>query len=77
MKPEDYLHEEKDGNPRILVVEDSEDVRAHLIENLSEQFAIEEAVDGEEGLKLAVESIPDLVISDLMMLKTDERTSLL
>jgi DNA-binding response OmpR family regulator len=86
-KPDDYLNNEDPGEkPRILVVEDSEDVRAHLLENLNERFAIEEAVDGEEGLKLAVESIPDLVISDLMMpkmdgiemcrnLKTDERTS--
>jgi signal transduction histidine kinase/AraC-like DNA-binding protein len=86
LKPEDFLSEEKDGKPMILVVEDSEDVRAHLIENLAEQFTIEQAQDGEEGIKLAVESVPDLVISDLMMpkmdgmemcrnLKTDERTS--
>jgi DNA-binding response OmpR family regulator/two-component sensor histidine kinase len=85
-KPEDFLNDDHNGKPRILVVEDSEDVRAHLLENLNEQFLIEEAVDGEEGLQKACDTIPDLVISDLMMpkmdgvelcknLKTDERTS--
>ncbi len=78
--------EETDGKAKILVVEDSEDVRAHLLDNLEDQFAIQEAVDGVEGLSLATESIPDLIITDLMMpnmdgvelckkLKTDERTS--
>ena len=78
--------EEKDGKANILVVEDSEDVRAHLLDNLEEQFNMKEAVDGEEGLALATETIPDLIITDLMMprmdgvelckkLKTDERTS--
>jgi DNA-binding response OmpR family regulator len=86
LKPEDFLDEATNEKPRVLVVEDSEDVRAHLLENLGEQFVIEEAQDGEAGIKLAFESVPDLVISDLMMpnmdgmemcrnLKTDERTS--
>ncbi len=85
-KPEDFLDEGQNGKPSLLIVEDSEDIRAHLIENLLEQFLINEAVDGEEGLKKAVEVIPDIVISDLMMpkmdgmemcknLKLDERTS--
>ncbi|MEE9463237.1 MAG: response regulator [Bacteroidales bacterium] len=78
--------EEKDGKPRILVVEDSEDVRAHLLDNLEDQFKMQEAEDGEEGLSLATDTIPDIIITDLMMprmdgvelckkLKTDERTS--
>jgi len=85
-KPEDFLKEDQNGKPKVLIVEDSEDVRAHLLENLNEQFAIEEAVDGAAGLEKAYESIPDLIISDLMMpkmdgvemcknLKSDERTS--
>jgi len=78
--------EEQDGKPKILVVEDSEDVRAHLLDNLEDQFNMQEAVDGEEGLSLATDTIPDIIITDLMMprmdgvelckkLKTDERTS--
>jgi len=78
--------DEKDGKAKILVVEDSEDVRAHLLDNLEDQFNMQEAVDGEEGLSLATDTIPDIIITDLMMprmdgvelckkLKTDERTS--
>ena len=73
-------------NPQILIVEDNPDVRMHILENLEEEFLIKEAANGEEGLEKAIESIPDLVITDLMMpimdgiemckkLKTDERTS--
>ena len=83
---EDGGLEEKDGKARILVVEDSEDVRGHLLDNLEDQFNMLEAVDGEQGLELATDIIPDLVITDLMMpkmdgvelcqrLKSDERTS--
>jgi signal transduction histidine kinase/AraC-like DNA-binding protein len=83
---EDGGLEEMDGKARILVVEDSEDVRAHLLENLEDQFNMLEAVDGKQGLELATDMIPDLVITDLMMpkmdgvelcqrLKSDERTS--
>jgi len=78
--------EEQDGKPKILVVEDSEDVRGHLLDNLEDQFNMQEAVDGEEGLSLATSTIPDIIITDLMMprmdgvelckkIKTDERTS--
>jgi signal transduction histidine kinase/AraC-like DNA-binding protein len=74
------------GNPQILIVEDNPDVRMHILENLEEEFLIKEAANGEEGLEKAIESVPDLVITDLMMpkmdgvemcekLKTDERTS--
>lgn len=83
---EDGGIDEKDGKAKILVVEDSEDVRAHLLEHLEDHFNIQEAADGEEGLSMATDSIPDLIIADLMMprmdgvelcrrLKTDERTS--
>jgi len=78
--------EKENGQGIILVVEDSEDVRSHLSEGLGEQFIIKEAENGKMGLEEAVESIPDLIITDLMMpemdgvemckkLKTDERTS--
>ena len=74
------------GNPQILIVEDNPDLRMHILENLEEEFLIKEAANGEEGLEKAIESVPDLVITDLMMpkmdgiemlekLKTDERTS--
>jgi len=72
--------------PLVLTVEDHTDIRIHIREHLEDSFRIMEAEDGVMGLDKAVENIPDLIITDLMMpkmdgvemckkLKTDERTS--
>ena len=70
----------------ILVVEDHEDVRCYVREHIEPVYKVIEAADGEAGASVALETIPDLVISDVMMpkldgyqlcekLKTDEKTS--
>ncbi len=75
-----------DDPPIILIIEDNADVRAYIREQLQTEYAILEAEDGEAGIAWAIEAIPDLVISDVMMpkkdgfevcrtLKTDARTS--
>jgi signal transduction histidine kinase/CheY-like chemotaxis protein len=66
--------EEADNNPKeesdiILVVEDNIDLRHFICEQLRDGYTIVEAEDGEKGLKLAGEKIPDLIISDIMMPK--------
>lgn len=74
------------GLPRLLLVEDNADLRYYLRENLKQQFNLSEAEDGEKGIATALEEVPDLIISDLMMpkinglqlcqqLKEDEKTS--
>jgi DNA-binding response OmpR family regulator len=73
-------------NPKILLIEDNADMRYYLRDDLKEQYLILEAADGEEGLRMAMSEIPDLIVSDLMMprldgkslcekLKLDEKTS--
>jgi DNA-binding response OmpR family regulator len=65
MKEKDY------SLPIILIVEDNKDLRNYISGNLSDQYQILEAGNGKEGLEKAIESIPELVISDLMMPEMD------
>lgn len=68
-----------------LLVDDNFEVRQFLRTLLEGEFKVIEASNGEEGLSLAFEHLPDIVISDVMMpvmggfefcekLKTDPRT---
>jgi signal transduction histidine kinase/ligand-binding sensor domain-containing protein/DNA-binding response OmpR family regulator len=58
-------------NSSILIVDDSDDVRTYLSSLLKNQFTILEASNGEEGIIVATENIPDLIISDVMMTTMD------
>ncbi|RKY98284.1 MAG: hypothetical protein DRQ13_03710, partial [Ignavibacteriae bacterium] len=80
--PEDF---DKDKTI-ILVVEDNTDVREYIKESLEGEYQVEEAANGEQGVRKAENIIPDLIISDIMMpkmdgneltrkLKNDEKTS--
>ena len=51
----------------ILIVEDHEDIRNYLVEELNENYEIIEAEDGKVGLQKAMAAIPDIIISDVMM----------
>jgi len=54
----------------ILVVDDEEEIRLLLKEFLEKNgFAVMEAADGQQALKLAEENVPDLVITDLLLPK--------
>lgn len=60
-----------DDATMVLIVEDHRDLRDFIREQLAEKYTVVEAADGAEGLEKAVELIPDLVISDIMMPKMD------
>jgi len=55
------------NKPSILIVDDSEDVRIYLSGLLKNEFTILEASNGEVGIMVATENMPDLIISDVMM----------
>lgn len=51
----------------ILVVEDNNDVRNYIVDTIDKSFEIIEAINGKMGLEYALEKVPDLIISDVMM----------
>ncbi len=72
--------------PILLIVEDNKDLNRLLQEIFKNHYKIIGAQDGLEGYELALQHIPDIIISDIMMpkkdgieltneLKNDERTS--
>ncbi|MBY9074859.1 SpoIIE family protein phosphatase [Nocardioides sp. WL0053] len=57
--------------PRILVVDDNADIRDYVVNLLAEDYRVDTAVDGADGLAKARDSVPDLVLTDVMMPRMD------
>ena len=56
---------------RLLIVEDNPDVAKYVGSILSEHYSIHYAANGREGMERALDLIPDLIITDLMMPEMD------
>ncbi len=69
--PDFQLPTRSNNQEIILIVEDNLDVRAYIREQLENDFNIIEAGNGEEGISIAQNEIPDLIITDVMMPKMD------
>lgn len=61
--------EPKGLKQKILIVEDNNDMRAFLAEQLEDFYTVFTASDGDEGYNLALEHNPSLIVSDIMMPK--------
>lgn len=57
----------KNPKPTLLIVEDNTDIRSMLKQELQASFHLLEANNGKEGYELAVQHIPHLIITDIMM----------
>jgi two-component system nitrogen regulation response regulator NtrX len=58
--------------PKILIIDDERSIRSTLKEILEyEKYIVEEAKDGEEGLKMILENDYDVVLCDIKMPKMD------
>jgi signal transduction histidine kinase/CheY-like chemotaxis protein len=55
----------------LLLVEDNQDLRSYIRKQFEASYQIVEARDGQEGIEKATETVPDLVICDLMMPRLD------
>jgi signal transduction histidine kinase/ligand-binding sensor domain-containing protein/DNA-binding response OmpR family regulator len=53
--------------PTLLLVDDDEQMRSYLSKIFSEKFTVYEAENGEEGVHLAYQYRPDIIISDVKM----------
>ncbi len=57
--------------PLLLLIEDDTALRKFIRASLPADYQIVEAADGEEGIQMANELVPDIIVSDLMMPKKD------
>ncbi len=57
--------------PLLLIVEDNADVRTYIRDRIGSGYKIMEAENGRLGLDIALEQIPDLILSDVMMPEMD------
>ena len=67
---EDALAPSPDS-PLVLIIEDNQEVAQFIGSTLEQQYRLIFAVDGEAGVNTALEEIPDLIVSDVMMPKKD------
>ncbi len=81
-----FLSTGKHDLPLVLLIEDNPDVLRYLSACLQDHYRLETALNGLQGIEKAIELVPDIIISDIMMpekdgfevcdtLKQDERTS--
>lgn len=78
--------EKASKKPVLLLIEDNEDFRFYLKDNLREFFCIEEAGNGKEGWQKTLSTHPELIVCDVSMpemngidlcrkIKSDKRTA--
>lgn len=67
-EPEEELSKDQ---TTVLIVEDNADLRAFIAKILREEYRVLSAANGEEGLEVVSNDLPDLIIADIMMPKID------
>ncbi|OCX54737.1 hybrid sensor histidine kinase/response regulator [Mucilaginibacter sp. PPCGB 2223] len=83
---EKLKHQYANKRSVVLLVEDNDDFRFYLKDNLKDTFFIVEASNGKEGWQKALSQHPDIIVSDISMpdmngidlckkIKNDKRTS--
>lgn len=55
------------SRPLALVVDDNADVREYVAHLLGGEYDVRQAADGKDGLGMALKTVPDLIVCDVMM----------
>lgn len=74
-----YLNEPKEYDfpdlpkdaPLVLIVEDNDEVRDYIMQIFKREYNVKGASNGKEGLKLALQLSPNVILSDVMMPEMD------
>lgn len=59
--------EGEDSQCHLLVIEDNRDIAAYIGSLFADRYAVSYAANGREGMEKALNLVPDLIITDLMM----------
>ncbi len=76
--PEDFTNPKyainvipKKDKKKLLIIEDNKELRTYLKSELQNEYSVVEAPNGKEGLAIANERIPDIVLTDVIMPEMD------
>ncbi len=67
MDDEAIKEDNSDERPLVLIIEDDNDIQEYISTSLNKDYRILTARNGKEGLKIAQEYIPNIIVSDIMM----------
>lgn len=58
---------DEETKPILAVIEDNTDIRRYIAEALKDDYQIVEAADGVQGWDIIRQTVPDIIVSDIMM----------
>jgi len=67
----ELTRQEGNERPMLLIVEDNDDVVRYLMTLFKDDYDVIVAANGKEGMAKALEYVPDIILSDIMMPLTD------
>ncbi|RRB09841.1 hybrid sensor histidine kinase/response regulator [Larkinella knui] len=70
-EPASLLNAAQEALPRLLIVEDNDELREFLVGELASSYHILQAVDGLQGWEITQAELPDIVLTDVMMPRLD------
>lgn len=70
----DDTHRRSKTKYRVLIVEDDDEIRNYIKDELSADFHVKDCANGADALNIVLRNAPDIVVSDVMMPVMDGKT---